>query len=119
MEKSITITVNEDLRALLEVYDISLQDLVQKFTDKISYPVYYNTENSNDLWATEFFFYYVEAYIPISHEDFLFDHPFLQGLVEAVRSEINSGRNFNAIEAGRKAQRKWVEAKKAMIFKFT
>lgn len=112
MEINIKIKLNEDISALLELYNVNPEVLIQEFTDKISFPVYYSNALSKDRWPTLFFLHYIETCIPHLEAERLFDTPYMDKLVDVIFAGTDKTDPLSSISAGREVQREWLKAKK-------
>ncbi len=87
MKLTLTIDLPEDFKHLIEIFDFKPENIIQKFINEVSFPVFYSNLKGPHLWATYFFLDFVDA---ADNEIEMFE-PFLDKIVKSITKEQMNG----------------------------
>lgn len=109
MTINITINPPEDFKILCDIFQISPEAIIQKFTEQLSLLDYYRNPQGRDRWATLFFLNYLDTQHTMTEAAFASHHYYLDLLLNMLSLNIDKeDENAAKIEAqGRKIISAW------------
>ena len=112
METTIHLNLTEDFDTLCSIYQISPQNLLQAFTDQISYPVYFGNPNGEARWANDFFIYYLDEQPDRDSVETELEDYYFEKFNDAVKPKFKPGpaEVDRAIKIRRKIMAQWLKA---------
>lgn len=93
MKFALTIDLPEDFKHLYEIFDFNPEQIIQRFVNEVSFPVFYSNRKGAHLWATFFFLDFMKAAGAQSIEKSEHFEPFMDRIAKSITKEQTKGES--------------------------